>query len=440
MPKHETPLLDQLESGPWPSFVSEIKRQSEFRHKNAEAMEKAGKPYQIPVDVCDDLLGVLEMSYNDGTTHWKHGGIVGVFGYGGGVIGRYCDQPEKFPGVAHFHTLRVNQPAGKYYTTEYLRKLCDLWDFRGSGLTNMHGSTGDIVFLGTRTEQLEEIFGTLTHEFEQDLGGSGSNLRTPACCLGESRCEWACYDTQELCYQLTMEYQDELHRPAFPYKFKFKFDGCPMGCVASIARSDMSFIGTWRDDIKIDQEAVAAYIGGELKPNAGAHEDDTPFDIQKEVIDLCPSQCMSLEDGKLVINNKECVRCMHCIRVMPRALRIGDDRGLSIFCGAKAPILDGAQMGSLLVPFIKAEPPYDEIKEIIENIWDWWMEEGKNRERLGELMKRQGLQKLLEVTGIKAVPQHVQEPRHNPYIFWKEEEVPGGWQRDISEYRKLHPR
>jgi dissimilatory sulfite reductase (desulfoviridin) alpha/beta subunit len=77
-------------------------------------------------------------------------------------------------------------------------------------------------------------------------------------------------------------------------------------------------------------------------------------------------------------------------------LHIGDDRGCSILVGAKAPILDGAQMGSLLVPFIKVEEPYDEIKEVIEGIWDWWMEEGKNRERLGELIKRQGFQKLLE--------------------------------------------
>jgi sulfite reductase alpha subunit len=107
--------------------------------------------------------------------------------------------------------------------------------------------------------------------------------------------------------------------------------------------------------------------------------------------------------------------------------------------GAKAPILDGAQMGSLLVPFISAEEPYDEIKEVIEAIWDWWMEEGKNRERLGELMKRQGFQKLLEVTNIKPVPQHVQEPRHNPYIFWKEDEV-GGWDRDINEFREKHQR
>ncbi len=76
----------------------------------------------------DDLLGVLELSYKEGETHWKHGGIVGVFGYGGGVIGRYCDQPEMFPGVAHFHTVRVAQPSGKYYSTEFLRGLCDIWE------------------------------------------------------------------------------------------------------------------------------------------------------------------------------------------------------------------------------------------------------------------------------------------------------------------------
>ncbi len=435
--KHETPLLDQLESGPWPSFVSDLKAEAERRAKNVEKID-----FQIPSDTVDDLLGVLELSFKDGTTHWKHGGIVGVFGYGGGVIGRYCDQPNLFPGVAHFHTMRVAQPGGKFYTSSYLKQLCDLWDRRGSGITNMHGSTGDIIFLGTTTPQLEEIFFELTHRIGQDLGGSGSNLRTPADCIGQARCEYACYDTQDLCYTLTQEYQDELHRPAFPYKFKFKFDGCPNGCVASIARSDMSFIGTWKDDIKIDQEAVAAYVGGEFPPNAGAHagRDWGAFDIQKEVVALCPSGCMKYENKKLEINCRECVRCMHCINVMPRALKIGDERGLSILVGAKAPILDGAQMGSLLVPFIVCEEPYDEIKEVIEKVWDWWMEEGKNRERLGELIKRQGFQKMLEMTGLDPDPRMVSEPRSNPYIFWKEEEVEGGWERDVNEFRKHHLR
>ncbi|MDY6831762.1 MAG: dissimilatory-type sulfite reductase subunit alpha [Thermodesulfobacteriota bacterium] len=437
MAKHQTPLLDQLESGPWPSFVSDLKQEAEARAKNEKNIE-----YQIPQDVVEDLLGVLELSYKDGVTHWKHGGIVGVFGYGGGVIGRYCDQPQQFPGVAHFHTMRVAQPAGKFYTTAYLKDLCDLWEFRGSGLTNMHGSTGDIIFLGTTTPQLEEIFFELTHKHNQDLGGSGSNLRTPSDCIGEARCEYSCYDTQALCHHLTNEYQDELHRPAFPYKFKFKFDGCPNCCVASIARADLSFVGTWKDDIQVDQDAVKAYVDGTYPPNAGAHagRDWGAFDIKAEVIDRCPTGCMKYENGKLEIDNRECTRCMHCINVMPRALKPGKEKGVSILAGAKAPILDGAQMGSLLVPFVKVEEPYDEIKEVIEAVWDWWMEEGKNRERLGELMKRQGFQKLLEVTNIKPVAQHVKEPRTNPYIFWKEDEVPGGFERDIKEYRKNHQR
>ena len=439
MAKHKTPMLDQLESGPWPSFVSDLKQEAASRAKNDKKVE-----YQIPVEAVDDLLGVLELSFKDKETHWKHGGIVGVFGYGGGVIGRYCDQPEMFPGVAHFHTMRVSQPSGHFYKTDYLRHLCDLWEFRGSGVTNMHGSTGDIIFLGTTTPQLEEVFFELTHNLNQDLGGSGSNLRTPSDCIGAARCEYACYDTQALCHHLTNEYQDELHRPAFPYKFKFKFDGCPNCCVASIARADLSFIGTWRDDIQIDQAAVKAYVEGnpDFPPNGGAHAGRNwgKFDIQKEVIERCPTGCMKYEGGKLTIETSECTRCMHCINVMPRALKPGKEKGLSILAGAKAPILDGAQMGSLLVPFVKVEEPYDEIKEVIENIWDWWMEEGKNRERLGELMKRQGFQKLLEVTGIPAMPQHVQEPRTNPYIFWKEDEVPGGFDKDIKIYRERHRR
>ncbi len=437
MAKHKTPMLDQLISGPWPSWVDDIKGEAERRKANPDNIE-----FQVPADVCDDWLGLQELSYKDKETHWKHGGIVGVFGYGGGVIGRYCDVPQQYPGVAHFHTVRVNQPSGKYYTTEFLRQLCDIWDLRGSGLTNMHGSTGDIVLLGTFTEQLEEIFFDLTHKMNTDLGGSGSNLRTPAGCLGKSRCEFACYDTMALEYSMVQEYQDELHRPAFPYKFKFKFDGCPLCCVASIARSDFSVIGTWKDDIRIDQAAVKGYVGGEFKPNAGAHagRDWGKFDIMAEVVNRCPTHCMKWDGSKLSIDNKNCVRCMHCIAVMPRALRIGTETGASILLGAKAPILDGQQMGSLIVPFVPVEgPDFQEVKDIVEKIWDWWMEEGKNRERIGETMRRMSLQKVLEVVGVEPQAVHVKYPRENPYIFWKEEEV-GGWDRPIEEYRKRHAR
>ncbi|MBU0675492.1 MAG: dissimilatory-type sulfite reductase subunit alpha [Proteobacteria bacterium] len=422
MPKHDTPMMDDLEKGPWPSFVTDLKRQAA---KN---------------DQCWDILGQLELSFKDRITHWKHGGIVGVFGYGGGIVGRYSDVPTRFPGVAHFHTVRLNQPSSKFYKTDILRKVCDLWERRGSGMTNMHGSTGDLVLLGTKTDQLEPLFWELTHDLNWDLGGSGSNLRTPSCCLGKARCQHSCIDTQALCHHLTMHYQDEIHRPAFPYKFKFKFSGCPNDCVAAIARSDFAVIGTWKDDIRIDQAAVKGYVNGEFAANGGAHsgKDWGKFNIKKEVLDLCPTNCMWMEGDELKIDNSNCTRCMHCINVMPRALRVGADQGATICVGAKAPILDGAQFATMTVPFVKVDPEneFEEVIEIIEKIWDWWMEVGKNRERVGETIQRVGLPTFLKVMEVDILPQHIREPRSNPYVFWAEEEVEGGWERDVREFRK----
>ena len=399
--KRKTPKLDELERGEWPSFVKEIKTAAE---KNPMA---------------NDLLGQLERSYEERIGHWKHGGIVGVLGYGGGVIGRYSDLPEEFPNVSHFHTLRINQPAGWFYTSEVLRKLCDIWEKHGSGLTNMHGSTGDIVFLGTRTDELEPVFSELT-ELGFDLGGSGSDVRTPSCCCGKARCEWACYDTMALTYFLTMHYQDELHRPAFPYKWKFKMSGCPNDCVAAVARADMSIIGTWRDDIQINKDEVANYA-------------KSGMDIQKNVVNNCPAKCMEWDGKEIKINNKACVKCMHCINAMPKALTPGKDRGACILIGSKAPIVEGALLSSVLVPFIKLEEPYDELIDLVDRIHEVWAENGKNRERVGEFIQRVGLGNFLEAIGVEPIPEMVAHPRENPYVFYDEYFEEDGEEETVEE-------
>ncbi len=399
--KYETPLLDELEKGPWPSFVKEMK-------KAAEKNEMAA-----------DELGQLEKSYKTKVGYWKHGGIVGVRGYGGGVIGRYSSLPEEFPNVAHFHTVRVNQPSGWFYTTDALRMICDIWDKYGSRLTNMHGSTGDIILLGTRTEKLEDIFAELSSR-GWDLGGSGSAMRTPSCCVGPARCEWANIDTLEITYQLTQEFQDELHRPAYPYKFKIKVAGCACDCVAAIARADLSIIGTWKGDIKIDQDEVRKYAEGGMN-------------IQEEIVDMCPTGCMSWDGNELKIDNRECNRCMHCIAKMTKALRPGDEKGVTICVGSKAPIVVGAMLSWVVVPFMKVEPPYDELKELIRNIIDWWDENGKPRERIGELIERLGMRSFLEYVGLPPVPQQVKEPRRDPFWFFTEEDIQKIKEREEEE-------
>jgi sulfite reductase alpha subunit len=391
MKKYDTPLIDELEKGPWPSFVTEIKKAA----KNSE--------------MANDELGLLEKSYSTKRGYWKHGGIVGVLGYGGGVIGRYSSLPEEFPGVAHFHTVRINQPSGFYYKTDKLREIMDLWDKYGSGLTNMHGSTGDMVMLGCRTEALEPFFAEVTSR-GWDLGGSGSAMRTPSCCLGASRCEWSNIDSMEICHQMTHKFQDELHRPMFPYKFKIKVAGCACDCVAAIARADCSIIGTWKDDIRIDQGEVANYAKGGM-------------DIQAEIADMCPTNCISYDGKKLSINNAECSRCMHCIAKMTKALKPGKEKGVSILIGSKAPIVVGSLLSWVVVPFMKVEPPYDDLYEMVSKIIEWWDDEAKPRERIGEVIEVKGMRPFLEHIGVDPQPQQVYEPRKDPFFFWKDEDL-----------------
>ncbi len=383
----DTPLLDDLEKGPWPSFVKEMKRAAK---KNPAAK---------------DLLKIQERSYHDRVTHWKHGGIVGVTGYGGGVIGRYCDAPDDFPFAAAFHTMRINQPAGWFYTTDALRKICDIWEKYGSGMTNFHGSTGDVILLGTTTENLQPCFDELT-EAGFDLGGSGSALRTPAGCIGQARCEYANIDTLDLIYDLTMTYQDEIHRPRWPYKFKIKASGCPNDCVAAIARADFTIIGAWHDSLRIDQEGVRTYVKDGL-------------DIDSLVVRKCPTEALDWDGTTLKLIPEDCVRCMHCINTMPKALRPGIVKGATILIGGKAPILKGANLSWVLVPFMEIKPPYTEVKDLLAKIWDWWDEHGRTRERVAETIQRIGLKEFLKAVDLPPVPQMVNKPRANPYVFFK---------------------
>ena len=384
----KTPLLDELEKGAWPSFVTDLK-------------SMAGKSNMVK-----DLLRQLEKSYRDKRGYWKHGGLVGVMGYGGGVIGRYSALPDEFPGVSHFHTLRINQTSGWFYTSKALNELMDIWDEHGSGLLNMHGSTGDLVFLGAVSDELEPTFRAVT-EKGWDLGGSGSDLRTPSCCVGPARFENACFDTMALTYNITHKYQDELHRPMFNYKYKIKMSGCPNDCTAAIARSDMGVIGIWKDDIRVNQAEFANYV-------------DSGFNVQEFVVEKCPTKCISVEGKEIKIDNSNCVKCMHCINTMPKALAVGKDRGVAITLGAKAPIVEGALFGSVMVPFMKMEPPFEEFHDLLGRIWEFWDEYGKNRERIGEFIVRIGLATFIEGIGLDPIPQMVKQPRDNPYIFFEE--------------------
>ncbi|MDH5559683.1 MAG: sulfite reductase, dissimilatory-type subunit alpha, partial [Deltaproteobacteria bacterium] len=265
-----TPILDELEKGPWPSFVTGFK----------ELAERTQKP------MLRGIIDQLEYSYETKTGYWK-GGLVGVVGYGSGVITRYSMVQDKFPEATEFHTLRFQPAPGLHYNTKQLREVCDLWEKYGSGIMVMHGQTGDLLLQGIPEKNVQECF----DEFNKrgwDLGGAGATVRTSASCVGPARCEHACYDTLEVHDKVLSHFAGYVHRPELPYKFKFKFSGCPNDCVNSIMRSDLAVIGTWRDSIQVDQVAAKQWI-----------KDNGMDTLVNQVISLCPTKAITLEGEDL---------------------------------------------------------------------------------------------------------------------------------------------
>ena len=407
---HDTPMLDQLESGPWPSFVTGLKRLA----KDSDYMA--------------DLMGQLETSYRTKKGYWK-GGTVGVFGYGGGVIPRFTelkDENDKpvFPDAAEFHTLRVQPPPGMHYTSDVLRKMCDIWEEHGSGLIAFHGQSGDIMFQGAKSDKVQDAFDAL-NELGFDLGGAGPAVRTSMSCVGAARCEQSCYDEGRAHRQVINTFVDDIHRPALPYKFKFKFSGCPNDCMNSIQRADMAVIGTWRDNMRSDEALARKWFD-----KHGMNE------LVNDVVTRCPTKAIMLKEAKdlkdgpkktcvkvsdthgLEIDNGDCVRCMHCINVMTGALARGTDTGATILIGGKRTLKIGDLMGTVVMPFmpLKTDEDFEALVDLGQRVIDFFAENALEHERTGEMIERIGLVNFLEGVGIEIDPNMVSTPRTNPYV------------------------
>ena len=237
-------------------------------------------------------------------------------------------------------------------------------------------------------------------------------------CVGAGRCEMSNVNEHKAHRLLVNNFTDDVHRPALPYKFKFKVSGCPNDCMNSIERADMSVIGTWRDDIKVDQEEFKKYV--EMKGRKY---------VIDNIVTRCPTNAISLnDDDSIQIDNQNCVKCMHCLNVVPKALQCGDDKGVTILIGGKRTLKIGDLMGTVIVPFMKLEKEEDweRLVEIAEETIDFWADNALEHERCGEMIERIGLVNFLEGVGIDVDPNMVANPRESSYVRtddWDDEAV-----------------
>jgi sulfite reductase alpha subunit len=234
-------------------------------------------------------------------------------------------------------------------------------------------------------------------------------------------------------------FTDDIHRPALPYKFKFKFSGCSNDCMNSIQRADMAVIGTWRDNMRSDEALARKWFD-----KHGLTE------LVNDVVSRCPTKAILLKDvtalrsgagtehlstvklsdtQALEIDNKNCVRCMHCVNVMTGALAHGSDTGATILIGGKRTLKIGDLMGTVVVPFmpLKTDEDYDALVELGRKVIDFFAENALEHERTGEMIERIGLVNFLEGIGLDIDPNMVATPRTNPYVRTD------GWDEEVAK-------
>jgi sulfite reductase alpha subunit len=198
----------------------------------------------------------------------------------------------------------------------------------------------------------------------------------------------------------------------------------------SVERSDFALIGTWRDDMKVDQGQVKAYVAKKGRQY-----------VIDNVVNRCPTNALALkDDDTLDVNNRDCVRCMHCLNVMPKALSPGDDKGVTVLMGGKRTLKIGDLMGTVILPFkkLETEEDYESLVELAEEVIDFWAENGLEHERCGEMIERIGLANFLEGIGVEVDPNMVNEPRQSSYVRMDDwdEEAEKWFQRKAEEKQR----
>jgi sulfite reductase alpha subunit len=212
---------------------------------------------------------------------------------------------------------------------------------------------------------------------------------------------------------------------------KFKVSGSANDSMNTVQRADFSTIGTWRDDIKINQDLWKKMVA-----------DKGMQYVVDNITSRCPTSAMALnDDNSLTINNKNCVKCMHCLNVtsplthkyiaegdVEPILATGDDKGVMIIMGGKRTLKIGDLFGSVIVPFMKmkTEEDFEAIEELAGEVIDFFAENALEHERTGEMIERIGVVNFLEGIGLEVDPNMINSTRTSSYVRmdeWDEEAI-----------------
>jgi len=185
----------------------------------------------------------------------------------------------------HF-SLRLRVVGGNLTATQ-LAKIAEVAEKFGDGHIHLTSRQSvEIPFV--KLEQIEEVKKALS-EGSVEPGVCGPRVRTITACQGEAICPSGCIDT----YALAKELDDRYFARELPHKFKFGITGCQNNCLKS-EENDLGIKGgiqvSWREE-----DCIQCGV----------------------CVKACRSNAITLEDGKISVDESKCNFCGRCYKACP---------------------------------------------------------------------------------------------------------------------------
>lgn len=361
-------ILDELEKGPWPSHVKEVRRT------------------KYPVK----MYGASLYAKRD---YWTTGGYVSVPGVPTGILMRVTSRPDIGESA---NVVRVYIPSGQFVTSKLLNNLADFADKYGVGMVHATTTSADMELPGIPKERIREFATDFRANSGMDVGSTGDAFRNTTCCVGPALCEYANFDSLKLRDDFYGEFFDYAKFPTMPHKIKLKISACPLECARATQKADVAVVGSWVGGPEVDSAYMRSLTSDE----------------KRELIDSCPTGALFPQDGGIGVKGEDCIQCMQCIKLSKGALAPGAKKVYQMYVGGK---LRGKK-GPFTAKFTAVLDTEEEVFAMMHKIADVYADQAARKERLGDLIMRIGMKNFLALIGLSPDSKQAKDLRTN--IFY----------------------